>query len=103
MEIKALFPEVDSLISQILKVTESMEQVFTACSPPSPGSLCQAAVHVLYFLPLLRGISLIVKVCKCYLAMVPITSSILKLCCTQVEERIPSIYVPLPPLAQLST
>lgn len=60
---------------------------FMACSCLGPGSLCQVTVHVLYFLPSLRRISLIVKVCKCCLSMVPIVSSILRIRCTQAEER----------------
>lgn len=47
-----------------------------ACPSLDPGSLCQVAVCVLCFLPLLRRISLIVKVCKCCVALFPTVASL---------------------------
>lgn len=62
----------------------------------------ELTVGVLYFLSSLGRIRFIVKVCKCCLTVVPIMSSVLRMCCMQAEERIVYIYMPLPPSTQLS-
>ena len=67
---------------------------FTACSSLSSGSFHWVTAGALYFLLLIRRISLILKVCKCCLTVIPIMSSILRMYCTQAGKTHINLYAP---------